>query len=113
MATRPEVLLVEDDKTTRAVMRRMLAQDGYPVIEASTGAEGLKLANTPEAPRILIVDWVLPELGGLELCRLLRGMDDSRRRYILLVTAKTQRRDMLAALAAGADDFMAKPVAPD
>ncbi len=105
------VLIVEDDRFLRGVLEDMLAEAGYPVEAVSNGAEALRLM-AQGAYRILITDWVMPGMDGLELCRLLRRKPSDRYTYILMLTAHGEKEDLIAGLEAGADEYLVKPVNP-
>jgi two-component system response regulator MprA len=104
----PRVLVVDDDPELRAALSRALTVDGYTVSAVSNGAKALEAV--PElAPDVLVLDVMMPVLGGLEVCRRLRARGD--RTPILVLTARDQVGDRVAGLDAGADDYLAKPFA--
>lgn len=104
------VLIAEDDPVARRVAESFLSKWGYDVHAVTDGAEAWKILQSHDSPRLALLDWKLPGLEGIEVCRRLR--EDSTRpyTYILLLTASGQRQDLLAALHAGADDYLVKPV---
>jgi PleD family two-component response regulator len=80
---------------------------------ARDGKEAWELLSRPDAPRLALLDWVLPEIDGIEICRRLRGKpSDEAYTYTILLTAKNRKEEMLEAMDAGADDFLAKPFDP-
>src|SRR5205085_10641901 len=80
---------------------------------AKDGKEASKLLGRQDAPRLALLDWVLHEIDGVEICRRLRGRpEDSPYTYTILLTAKSRKQEMLEAMDAGADDFLAKPFDP-
>jgi two-component system, OmpR family, response regulator len=99
------ILVVEDDKTLLDVLRYNLVKEGYKVITASDGLQGLETART-EKPDLVILDLMLPKLDGLEVCRLLRK---DMIVPILMLTAKVDEIDKIVGLEIGADDYMTKP----
>ncbi|MEX1248847.1 MAG: response regulator transcription factor [Anaerolineales bacterium] len=103
MATR--ILIIEDDEAILNVLRRGLGSDGYEVETAETGQKGLALA-AGNRPDLVILDWMLPGMDGLEVCRRLRSMGKVP---ILMLTAKDSVSDRVLGLDAGADDYMVKP----
>ncbi len=105
---KPGVLIVEDDSKTAELIRLYLDRDGYPVTVARNGREGLELARRNNLGLVLL-DVMMPELDGLEVCRLLREESDVG---IILVTARTDEADTLRALDLGADDYVTKPFRP-
>jgi DNA-binding response OmpR family regulator len=109
MATK--VLVVEDDPATRRLVSFALEQEGYEVLTASNGLEGLTKAQT-EGPEILVLDVMLPGLDGFEVCRRLRSDDQTSGVLILMLSAKAQESDMTTGLKMGADGYLAKPADP-
>ena len=102
------VLIVEDEEPLSILLRYNLEAAGFKVIEARSGEEAERAARaTP--PDLILLDWILPGLSGIELCRRLRLRADTRHIPILLLTAKTEAHDCLRGLEAGADDFIVKP----
>jgi signal transduction histidine kinase len=104
---RATVLVVEDEPDMRRYLAQML-QDEYRVLQARTGAQGLRLA-LEDAPDLILLDLMLPEMDGLEVCRRIRERDPSRRQKIMLLTARVDEQAKLTALEHGADDFLTKP----
>jgi DNA-binding response OmpR family regulator len=106
MATR--ILLVEDDPDVRLALRLLLEDDGYDVVEAVDGEQGLLRAST-NAPDVVLVDLKLPGMHGFEVVRQLRRTSAVP---ILIVTAQVDSHDVVAGLEAGADDYVTKPFVP-
>ena len=105
---KPGVLIVEDDSKTAELIRLYLDRDGYPVMVARNGREGLELARRHPIGLVLL-DVMMPEMDGLDVCRILR---DESEVGIILVTARTDEVDTLLALDLGADDYVTKPFRP-
>ena len=103
------VLVVDDDKNIRTLLSTILVQAGYVVFEASNGREGFDKALEIQ-PHILITDWMMPGMDGVELTRSLRQTKLGRAIYILILTALDTEDKLLEAFDAGADDFMSKPL---
>jgi len=103
------VLIVDDDPAVRRLLETYLTQGGYQVLQAANGREGLELMAA-EAPPIVITDWMMPEMDGLELCRRLRGHEGIRFVYVVMLTAHDDTNALEQAIEAGADDFLTKPV---
>jgi PAS domain S-box-containing protein len=103
------VLVVDDDRIIRTFLKSLLNKAGYQCIEASDGLQGLELART-EQPDLMIVDWLMPQMEGIELIRTLRETESGRAIYILLLTSLDQDERLFEAFAAGADDFVSKPL---
>jgi sigma-B regulation protein RsbU (phosphoserine phosphatase) len=105
---RPVALAVEDDSFERLRLAGILERLGFEVIVAADGAEALAALAIRRAD-VLVTDWQLPELSGVDLCRALHSTDPAQRPFTILVTAKDHVEDLVEALEAGADDFVAKP----
>ena len=104
-----KILIAEDDLTSRAVMVGILEKKGHDVVPTINGAEAWELLQQPDAPPLLILDWMMPEMDGLEVVRRVRALQTDRPPYIIMVTAKGYKRDIVTALAAGANDYLTKP----
>ncbi|MEM1384451.1 MAG: SpoIIE family protein phosphatase [Pseudomonadota bacterium] len=103
------ILVVDDSKTQRLLICARLRRWGYHVVEAADGAEALAILK--EQPiNLVLSDWVMPKLSGPELCQAIRAEDWARYIYVILLTTKNLREDVLTGLSAGADDFLSKPV---
>ena len=103
------VLVVDDDRSTRMLLKNILTRVGYLFSEADNGRTGLERARA-EHPDLMIVDWVMPEMDGIDLVRTLRETRSGRSIYILLLTALDQEDRLVEAFAAGTDDFIPKPI---
>ena len=104
------VLIIEDDPDIAESVKYNLESAGFAAIVASTGEQGLKLAlDTQNPPMVIVLDLMLPGMNGMELCRRLRGENQTRRTPIIMLTAKTSEADRVAGLDIGADDYIAKP----
>lgn len=105
------ILIVEGDRISALMLRTVLENQGHEVAEARNGKEGWERFCSAEF-RLVISDWFMPEMDGLELCRRIRGLADEKYTYILLLTPKGQCPDQMEGIAAGADDFLVEPVNP-
>ncbi len=103
------VLIVEDDATSRMMLKSILNKWGYEVLEAANGREGWKILQGQDPPRLLVFDWMMPEITGPDLCKKIEKELNREQFYILLLTARGERQDMISGLEAGADDYVAKP----
>jgi len=103
------VLVAEDDPLYRRALEHFLAGKGYVVQLASDGLQALEDALAPDAPRLLVLDWMMPGLPGPEVCRRLRAAPRDHYQYVLLLTAKHTTADIVEGLEAGADDYLTKP----
>ena len=103
------ILVVDDSAAQRLALRKMLERMGYDVIEAETGSEALEIADSKPVDLVLS-DWMMPGMNGIELCRAFRALDRDSYGYFVLLTAKSERADVREAFETGADDFLSKPV---
>ena len=107
-----EVLVVDDARGSRLILSTSLKRAGYTVSTASNGAEAWTVLNK-NGPAMVVCDWMMPEMDGLELCRLVRASNAGHYTYFILCTARGSRTDFMEAMAAGIDDFISKPVDPE
>lgn len=103
------VLVVDDSRFQRRILKAILAGWGYDVVEASSGAEALELIKD-DLPDLVISDWMMPGMTGLEFCRLFRKISQDRYAYFILLTSKSKKAEIAYGLDSGADDFVTKPV---
>ena len=103
------VLIVDDSRFQRRILRAMLAGWGYDVVEASSGAEALELAEK-DLPDLVISDWMMPGMTGPEFCHAFRELSQDRYAYFILLTSKSEKAEIAHGLDSGADDFVTKPV---
>ncbi len=103
------VLVAEDDEKTRSALAFLLQRHDFEVSVAGDGEEAFAQMIGPNPPQIVLLDWEMPLLDGLHVCRAVRSLPDSRYTYIIMLTARDEPKDMLAAFAAGVDDFISKP----
>ena len=106
---RPLVLVIEDEPTQRSLLTRVLEREGYDTLGIGNGEMGLR-AIVEYAPAMVLLDLSLPGMDGFEICRRLRAEPVTATLPVIVITAHTAMEDMVAALDAGADDFLAKPV---
>ncbi len=106
------VLVAEDDRATRMGLVLLLNRHGYEVVMADDGQAALEILMAPNPPQIALLDWEMPRLDGLHVSRAVRTLPDRKFHYtyMIMVTARDHSNDMLAAFAAGMDDFLSKPV---
>lgn len=109
-AARPTVLVVEDEAPLMTLLRYNLERQGFRVDEASDGQEAL-LRVAESKPDLVLLDWMLPSLSGIEVCRQLRRKPATRDLPIIMLTARTEDQDQVRALDTGADDYVTKPFA--
>ena len=105
------VLVVEDDPVVRELIEWKLAAAGHEVLLAEDGAAGVERAKSHK-PDVMVVDWMMPKLTGLEVCEAIRADDDLAHTPVLLLTARAQESDVERGYAAGVDDYLMKPFSP-
>jgi phosphoserine phosphatase RsbU/P len=103
-----QILVIDDDPTIRMTLQRFLKSQGYDVIVAKDGEEGLAKARELR-PSLIICDWMMPIIDGLEVCRQIKSNPELANIYLILLTAKDQEGDLVRGLEMGADDFLGKP----
>ena len=114
------ILIAEDDATSRAMVSAVLRHSGHEVLETVDGTQAWAEMQKPGAPKLAVIDWMMPEMDGLELVRRIRSMqsppcqddatpDTAEKPYLIMLTAKGERADIITGLDAGADDYVAKP----
>src|SRR3984957_3758674 len=103
------VLAAEDNPVFQSMLRSMLTKWGYDPIIARDGAEAWRVLAAEDAPRLAILDWMMPGLDGVEICRRVRAAGREPYIYILLLTARTDSQDLVAGMGAGADHYPPKP----
>ena len=104
-----KVLLAEDDPLSRHRLTAILKKWGYDVIVTSDGSQAWQAMESPEAPNLVILDWMIPGLDGLEVCQNIRQRGQETYVYVILLTARNSQEDLLVDLGAEADDYLAKP----
>ena len=103
------ILIAEDDFTSRTVLVGVLEKEGHEVIATVNGAEAWQALQQPDAPALAILDWMMPEMNGLEVVRRVRGLPTNRPPHLIMLTTKSDKDDTIAGLEAGANDYLAKP----
>lgn len=104
-----KVLIAEDDSVSRRVLIATLDKFGYEVVVATDGAEAWAALQSADAPYLAILDWMMPEIDGIELCRRVRALSTATPPYLILLTAKSGKEDVVMGLDAGANDYLTKP----
>jgi len=104
-----KVLVAEDDPVSRRMVEAFLTKWGYRVVTAANGTDALRILEAENAPSLAVLDWMMPGLEGPDVCRRVRVRLDRPYVYILLLTARTQKDDLLRGLESGADDYLTKP----
>jgi len=106
-----KLLLADDDPIYCRVMQKSLAAD-FEVVVASNGRDAWQALMQPTAPKIAVLNWIMPHTDGVELCHKIRGTEGTVRVYVLLVTAKSRLQEIISGFKAGADDYIVKPFHP-
>jgi len=103
------ILIAEDDFTSRGMLTAVLKKAGHEPVETVNGLEAWEALQQPDAPRLVILDWMMPEMDGLEVLRRVRALPGDRPPYILMLTSKIDKAEIIAGLDAGANDYLTKP----
>jgi DNA-binding response OmpR family regulator len=103
------VLIADDDPGIRGGIAAQIKADGFEAVPCGNGAEALQWLTGGDAPPIALVDWVLPDCSGVDVCRMVRGAGNQSVPYIIMLTVKREPRDVAEALDAGANDYVTKP----
>lgn len=104
------ILIAEDSPNFRDMLGHILTRNGYEVVKTSDGTEALSAMLSADAPRIAVLDWMMPKMDGLEVVRRLRSAETDRHAYIIILTAKDDKSDVVEGLGAGANDYLSKPI---
>ena len=104
-----KILIVDDDRYIRLILQKKFVLHGYDVFVAEDGENGLELAKR-EAPDLIISDWMMPKMDGLEFCRLAKQDEKLRFTYFIILTARDTSDDKIEGIETGADDFVTKPL---
>ena len=105
---KPLILVAEDEAPLMTLLRYNLEKEGYRALEAHDGDEALMLA-AEDTPDLVLLDWMLPKVSGIEVCRRLRGRAETRNVPIIMLTARGEETDRVRGLDTGADDYITKP----
>ena len=103
------VLVADDLDINRKLLRTLLAADGYEVIEASNGIDAFNILQTATGPMVGLIDWEMPEMEGIEVCRKARALQGTPPLYLILLTVRDSKQDIVAGLQGGANDYITKP----
>ncbi len=107
-----KILIADDDDTLCSILKMIIEKQGHEVVVTRNGAQAWQAMREPGAPRIAILDWMMPEMDGMEACRRIREMDPDAPPHIIMLTAREAKADIVTALNAGADDYLIKPFDP-
>ena len=106
-------LIAEDDVVSRHVLESLLVKWGYDVVVTENGNEAWEVLRQSDAPPLAILDWAMPGLDGAELCRRIRSAPNSFPPYIIMLTARQGKEDIVEGLGSGVDDYVTKPFDPE
>jgi diguanylate cyclase (GGDEF)-like protein len=107
-----KILIADDDVVSRLVLTGVLQKFGHEVVATVDGAEAWEVMQQPDAPRMAVLDWVMPGLSGVEVCRRIRGLQSDQPPYVIILTSMGEKADIVTGFDAGADDYLAKPFDP-
>jgi diguanylate cyclase (GGDEF)-like protein len=103
------ILVAEDDAISRTLLERTLQRAGYEVISVENGAKAIAELVKQDAPRLALLDWVMPEMDGVEVCREIRRRKEQAYTYLILLSSRESKGDIVVGLESGADDYLTKP----
>ena len=103
------ILLAEDDRVTRRLLESSLKKWGYEIVSCSDGVEAWEVLQKEDAPKLAVLDWMMPGMDGVEICRKVRNLSTGKYVNIILLTSKSSKEDVVGGLEAGADDYIVKP----
>jgi len=107
-----KILIADDDSIPRRLLHAALVKAGHEVVSTCDGTEAWQVLQCADAPRLVILDWLMPGMDGVEVCRRVRQRDTAPYSYLILLTSKDRKEDLIAGLEAGADDYLTKPFDP-
>ena len=107
------LLIADDDIICRRILEKLLVKWGHEVEVASDGVEAWQALQRFDAPSMVVLDWMMPGVDGVEICRRLRELKRDIRPYVILLSGKGQKKDLINGISAGADDYVTKPFAPE
>jgi DNA-binding response OmpR family regulator len=107
------LLICEDEPVSRRGLTATLSRWGYQVEATSNGSAAWEALRAPDAPKLAILDWMLPEMDGVQICRKVRALEREEPTYLILLTVKGGKQNIVTALQAGADDYLTEPYDED
>jgi len=108
-----QVMIADDDALSRKVLEDSLLSWGYDVLVTKNGEEAWEVLSQPNHPNLIILDWMMPGYDGVDICRMLRRREGSRYTYVILLTSRDSRKDLVIGLESGVDDYITKPFDPE
>jgi CheY-like chemotaxis protein len=103
------VLVADDLDVNRKLLRNLLAEESYDVVEASNGTDAFRILQGATGPMVGLIDWEMPEMEGIEVCRRTRMLQETPPLYLILLTVRDSKQDIVAGLQGGANDYITKP----
>lgn len=104
-----KILIADDDPVSRKLLQSTLTKWGYNVTAAADGNEAWEALQRPNTPQLLVLDWLMPGMDGVEICKKARQNEGLRSAYIILLTSRGEKADVIRGLESGADDYVTKP----
>ena len=104
-----KLLIAEDDAMSQIMLKAMVAKAGYDPILTDDGLSAYEVLSKPDAPKLAILDWMMPGMDGVEVCRKVRAINTSDPPYLILLTSRDNREDIVKGLKSGANDYIVKP----
>jgi len=104
-----KILIAEDDELSRNILKAMVAKSGYEPVLAADGLAAYEIMTSPDTPMLALLDWMMPGLDGVEVCRKLREIASNEPPYLILLTSRDSQADIVSGLKAGANDYIVKP----
>lgn len=111
MSAKPKILVVDDEQDIVDIISYNLTKEGFQVFTANNGKEGIRVAKEV-SPDLIILDVMMPEMDGIEACRLMRTMPEFKSTFVIFLTARSEEYSEIAGFHVGADDYIAKPIKP-
>lgn len=108
-----KIVIADDDQTTRRILLAVLKKEGFEVVSCCDGTEALHVLQSEDAPMLAILDWMMPGMDGVDICRSLRTSRVASQPYLILLTCKGFQEDVVSGLGSGADDYIIKPFSAD
>jgi len=108
-----QILIAEDDKTSRAILAEIVKKWGYEPIAVKDGRSAWEIMQKPDAPPLSLLDWEMPGMNGLDVCRSIRENNPPNPPYLIILTNRGNKADIVAGLNSGANDYISKPIHPD
>ena len=108
-----KILIAEDDMTSRRILTVLMTAWGFEVEAVANGAAALAALSAPDGPRLALLDWMMPQMTGVDVCRRLRESEAGRGIYLILITSREDKEDVTRALRSGANDYVTKPYDSD